>query len=118
MMTKVFHAPATISIQADISLDAPVRAGDSVRIEFYANTKRLGSRKSVWHDEMGPNPHSRDFQPMHIFPAGFVPVVLVWNNPPVGAYALTARMTWTNGLSAVSTPVNIAVLPRPRRAVV
>jgi len=105
MMTKVFHASATISIQADVSLNAPARAGDSVRVKFYANTKRLGSRKNVWHDEMGPNPHSRDFQPIHIIPAGFVPVELDWNNPPVGTYVLTAKATWTNGLSAVSAPV-------------
>jgi hypothetical protein len=72
MMNKVFHAPATISIQADVTLDAPARAGDSVRVEFYANTKCLGSGKSVWHDEMKSNPHSRDFQPMHITPRRFL----------------------------------------------
>jgi len=111
MMNKVFYTPATISIQADVSLDAPARAGDSVRVEFYANTKRLGSGKSVWHDEIGSNPHSRDFQPMHITPAGFWPVELVWNNAPVGDYTLTAKATGAKGRSAVSAPVNIPVLP-------
>jgi hypothetical protein len=111
MMNKVFYTPATISIQADVSLDAPARAGDSVRVEFYANTKRLGSGKSVWHDEIGSNPHSRDFQPMHITPAGFWPVELIWNNAPVGTYALTAKATGARGRSAVSAPVNITVLP-------
>ncbi len=110
MMTKVFHAPATISLHADVSLDVPARAGDSVQVEFYANKKCLGSRKSVWHDTVRPNPHFHDFQPMHITPAGFRPVELVWNNPPVGTYALTAKAIGPNGLSAVSAPVNITVL--------
>jgi hypothetical protein len=108
---KVFHVPATISIEADVSLNAPARARDSVRVEFYANTKRLGSRKSVWHDKMRSNPHSRDFQPMHITPAGFRPVVLVWNNPPVGDYTLTAKVTGAKARSAVSPPVTITVVP-------
>lgn len=108
---KVFHVPATISIEADVSLDAPARARDSVRVEFYANTKRLGSRKSVWHEAVGSNPHSRDLPPMHISPAGFGPVVLVWDNPPVGDYTLTAKATGAKGCSAVSAPVNITILP-------
>jgi len=115
MMNKVFHAPATISMQADVSLDAPLRAGHSVRVEFYANTKRLGSGKSVWHEELGLNSRTRDFQPMHIIPADFVPVKLVWNNPSAGDYALTARVTGAQRHSAVSAPVNITILSRPRR---
>ncbi|MGD0743939.1 MAG: hypothetical protein ABSA45_02180 [Verrucomicrobiota bacterium] len=110
MMNKVFHAPATISIQADVSLDVPACAGDFVRVEFYANMKRLGSRKCVWHDEVRSNSHPRDCQPMEIIPAGFSPVEFVWKNPPVGDYTLTAKATWTNDLSAVSAPVNITVL--------
>src|ERR1017187_1847805 len=111
MMAEVFHAPATISIRADVSLDAPACVGDSVRVVFYANTKRLGSRKSVWHDEGRSNSHYWNSQPMHTIPAGFRPVELVWNNPPAGDYKLTAKVTWTDDLSAVSAPVNIKVLP-------
>jgi hypothetical protein len=108
---KIFHAPATISIEADVSLDAPARARDSVRVEFYANTKRLGSRKSVWHEALVSNPRSRALPPMHIPPAGFGPVVLVWNNPPAGDYTLTARVSGAKARTAVSAPVNITILP-------
>jgi len=110
---EVLHAPATISIQANVALDAPAQKGDFVRIEFYANTKRLGSRKSVWHDAVGPDPHSRKFQPMIMSAAGFWPVGLDWSNVPAGSYALTAKASDTKGRSAVSTPVNITVLPSP-----
>lgn len=108
---KVFHAPATIRIQANVTLDDRAHKGESVRVEFYANTKRLGSRKSAWHDAIGPDPHSRNFQPMIMMAAGFWPVGLDWSNVPAGSYTLTARAIGAKGRSAVSAPVNITVLP-------
>jgi len=112
--SEVFHAPASVSIQAVVALDAPARAGDSVQVEFFANTRRLGSRESVWHNAIGPNPHSRSFQPMIMVAAGFWPVGLVWSNAPPGDYALTAKATDSKGRSAVSAPVKITVLPSSR----
>src|ERR1700733_13620593 len=50
----VFHAPATIDILAYVGLQSRPRAGDFVRVEFFADAKRLGSGKAVWHDEIRP----------------------------------------------------------------
>jgi len=110
---KTFHAPATISIIASVSQSAPGRKGDSVRVEFFANTNRLGVRKSFWHDAVRPNPHSRNAQPMIMVAAGFDLVELVWSDPPAGNYTLTARATGAKGRSATSSPVSITILPPP-----
>jgi len=107
----VFRAPATISIQAEVTLGAQNRAGNSVRVDFFADTNFLGSRNSVWHDEIRPDPHSRNAQPMIIVPAGFLPVRWVWNNIPAGNYSITAQATGSEGRSASSAPLNITVLP-------
>ena len=106
-----FHAPATIGLMAQITLNAPAPAGDSVRVDFFANTNKLGSRKSVWHDAIGPDPHARNFQPMIMRRAGFDPVEMEWSNAPAGGWAVTARATGVRGRSAVSAPLNITVLP-------
>jgi len=113
----VFHAPATIDILGYVWLQPSPRAGDVVRVEFFADTKRLGSGKAVWHDEIGP-PRGKWYlfgpppaEPMHIIAAQFYPAEFVWKKVPVGAYALTARATWTNGVATVSAPVKVTVLP-------
>jgi len=113
----VFHAPAKIDLLAYVGLRPSPRAGDAVRVEFFADTNRLGSGKAVWHDEIGP-PRGKWYlfgpppvEPMHIIAAQFYPAEFVWKKVPPGVYALTAKATWTNGLSAVSQPLTVTVLP-------
>jgi len=96
---------------AIVTLDAPASAGDSVRVDFFANARKLGLRKSVWHAALGPDPHSHRAQPMIMRAAGFDPVLLNWSNVPAGVYALTARATGAGGRAAVSEPVKITVMP-------
>ena len=109
--TKVFHAPATMDILAYVGLRPRPRAGDVVRVEFFADAKSLGSAKAIWHDEVRPTAPPGYAVPMHILAAQFYPAEWVWKKVPAGTYALTARATWTNGLTTVSTPVNVTVLP-------
>ena len=107
-----FHAPATIDIFAYIELRPNPRAGDAVKVEFFANTNHLGSGKAIWHDEIRPKEIPGQAVPLHILAAQFYPAEYVWKKVPAGIYTLTARATWTNGLSAVSAPLNVTVLPR------
>jgi hypothetical protein len=106
-----FSAHDTIELMAQITLDAPASAGDLVRVDFFANARKLGSRKSVWHAGFGPDPHSHHAQPMIMRRAGFDPVLLDWSNVPAGKYALTAKATGAGGRSAVSEAVKVTVGP-------
>ena len=108
---KIFHAPVTVHINAYVTLNAPVHAGDFVAVEFFVNTNHLGSGKCVWHDAMRPLVHPGQPTPMYVVAPGFSPAQLDWSNAPSGDHALTAQATWTNGVSAVSAPVNVTVLP-------
>jgi hypothetical protein len=108
---EVFRAPANIPIGAYVTLRAPAHAGEVVNVEFFANTNSLGSRQSVWHDAIRPPSTSGQAMPMFIMAPGFYPARLVWSNAPAGSYVLMTRATGTNGLSAVSPPVNLTVLP-------
>lgn len=99
-------APATINIQAYIRLNEPgLKAGDSVNVEFFANSKSIASAKAIWHDTIRPHAASGAATPMWIMPAGFYPALCTWKNVPAGQYSVTAKATWTNGLSAVSAPI-------------
>ena len=113
----VFHAPARIDMMGYVRLQPEPRAGDAVRVEFFEDGKRLGSGKAVWHDEIGP-PRGKWYligpppaEPMHIIAAQFYPAEYVWKKVPAGTYVLTATATWTNGITSVSAPVNVVVLP-------
>src|SRR5208282_2123898 len=55
------HAPKDIFILAFVTTAVAAHAGDSVTIDFFANTNKLGSGKSVWHNAIRPDPHSRKF---------------------------------------------------------
>ena len=107
----VFHAPATIDMLAYVWLRPRPRAGDAVRVEFFANAKRLGSGKAVWHDEERPKEVPGHAVPMHILAAQFYPAEWILGNASVGDFSLTAKATWTNGESVVSAPLMVKVLP-------
>jgi hypothetical protein len=108
---EVFHAPATIRISAYVAQSAPARAGDVVRVEFFADTNSLGFGTSTWHDAVRPQPQPGRPVPMFVIAPGFSPAEFVWSNAPAGNHALTARADGTNSLWAVSAAVNVTVLP-------
>jgi len=108
---SAYHAPAVVYILAGVDLAGGAKAGDTVTVDFFAGTNRLGSRQSAWHNGIKPDPSSRNFQPMIMSAAGFGGVDLCWSNVPAGSYALTARASGLRGLSAVSESVNISISP-------
>lgn len=106
-----FHAPTNIEVVAYVVLNNG-QAGDVVNVDFFANSNKFGSAKAKWHGAVFPpnDPHS--FHYMHVLPAGFDPLQAVWKKPRPGSYSLTAKASGPNGLSAVSQPVKITVLPQ------
>jgi hypothetical protein len=103
-------APASVNIQAYVRLNEPgLKAGDSVNIEFFANSKSISTAKAIWHDTIRPHAASGQAVPMWIMPAGFYPALCTWKKVPAGDYSLTAHATWTNGLSAVSAPMPVTI---------
>jgi hypothetical protein len=104
------RAPATIDIQAYVRMQEEGRkAGDVVNVDFFANSISIGSASAVWHDMIRPHVKPGQAMPMWIMPAGFYPARWTWTNVPVGDYSLTAQATWTNGISAISPAVTVAV---------
>ena len=105
-------APATINLQAYVKLDdSGLKAGDSINVQFFSNSKPLGSDKAIWHDMIRPHVKPGQAVPMWVEAAGFYPAKCSWQDVPAGSYSVTAQATWTNGLSAVSAPVTVTVLP-------
>jgi hypothetical protein len=103
-------APATLNIQAYVKLNEPgLKAGDSVNVEFLADSKSIGSAKAIWHDTIRPHAAPGAATPMWIMPAGFYPALCTWKKIPVGNHSVTAQATWTNGLSTVSAPIPVTV---------
>ena len=104
------QAPAQIDIQAYVRMqEQGLKAGDIVNVEFFANSKSIGSAKAVWHDVIRPHAAPGQAVPMWIMAAGFYPAKLTWNDVPAGNYSLIAQAAWTNGLSAFSTAVAVTV---------
>jgi hypothetical protein len=107
-----FHAPATINLQAYVRVrGSGLKAGDVANVEFFANSKSLGSVKAVWHDVIRPHAPPGSPVPMWVRPAGFDPAKWTWKNVVAGSYSITAQAICTNGLSAVSRPMTVTVLP-------
>ncbi len=99
-----FHAPVNIPIFAYAS-DPD---GSVASVEFFAGTNSLGlghglTLTSWWS---GTNTWPTWTLPTNVF-------VLVWTNPPVGTYSLTAVATDDGGATTVSGAVNISVQPSP-----
>lgn len=110
-----FFTPCDIHISAGVNVKPQAHEGESVTIEFFANTNRLGSQKSDWLPELNPSAHARPGQavPMFIRPAQFPGVEFVWKNPPPGHYTLTAKATFGKNPPAISRPIVIDVFPLP-----
>jgi hypothetical protein len=113
---KVFAAPCDVHIQASVGAVGNLRAGDTVSVDFFANTNNIGSGTCVWHEEVNPSKqwHGRGAVPLFIIPAQFSPAAMVWHNPPPGKYALTAKASCGKTVSAVSTPFNITITAAPQ----
>lgn len=103
------RAPTALWIGASIKTAVAGHAGDSITVDFFANTNRLGSRKYGWLDKIEPDLHSLKPQPMIIRAAGFYGGDFVWSNAPAGSYALTAKAWGWHGHSDVSAPINITI---------
>jgi len=107
-----YQAPTNIDMQAFVRFSEPgLQKGDVVNVRFFADDKFLGSGKAVWHGMIRPHGPPGTAVPMFVVAAGFNPTHWIWTNAPAGTYTLTAQAAWTNGLSAVSAPVTVTVLP-------
>jgi hypothetical protein len=51
---STYHAPALVYILAGVDLAAGAKAGDTVTVDFFASTNKLGSRKVYGTMEQGP----------------------------------------------------------------
>lgn len=93
-------------------MNPPALDGDTVKIEFFANTNLLGSQKSVWLPELNPSAHARPGQavPMFIRPAQFTLAEFIWKNAPAGNYTITAKAIFGKNPAASSRPVAITIL--------
>ena len=113
---KVFAAPCDVHVLAVVGATGNLRAGDTVSVDFFANTNMIGSGTCVWHEEVNPSKqwHGRGAVPMFIMPAGFSPAEMVWHNPSPGTYALTARASCGKTVSANSTPFDIIIAAAPQ----
>jgi hypothetical protein len=108
----VYYAPTNIQIQAFVVM-AGAQAGDSVTVDFFANSNKLGSVKSKWHEAIFPPNKPHQAQYMHVLPAGFDPMGIVWRKPQPGDYLLTAKASSAGGVPVVSQPLKITILPTP-----
>ena len=100
-----FRAPVNIPIFAY----ARDPDGYVVSVEFFDGTNSLGLGHPVTAvpPPLPPGP----VQPpiLIVVPTNYWE--LVWTNPPTGSNALTAKATDNGGLSTVSDPVNVTILP-------
>ena len=91
-----FRSPVNVPLYAY----AHDRDGTVTSVEFFEGTNSLGLGQGLcvtaWPGSV--------LCPTNIF-------VLVWSNPPVGSYALTAVATDNDGASNVSRIVNITIVP-------
>ena len=108
-----FHAPATIDVVATVQVfQAGLKAGDTVHVDFFEHATYLGSGKTVWHGVIRPHVPPGSAMPMWVRPAGFDPVEYIWKNVPAGNYALRAKAMWGTNVTAISSPLDVHVLPQ------
>jgi hypothetical protein len=107
------QAPATIYLFPNVETTPAAHAGDTVNIDFFSGTNKICSGKAVWRDAIGPSNRPGQFSPMIVARAQFGYTTGDWKDAPVGAHTMTARACGLHGLSAVSAPLHITILPRP-----
>jgi len=103
---SVFHAPVNIPLYAY----AGESNGTVTSVQFFAGTNNLGLAVPV--NAVPPPLPPGEVQPpiLIVVPTGYWE--LVWSNAPPGTnVALTALATDSGGVTAVSSPVTISVLP-------
>ncbi|MGD0812250.1 MAG: hypothetical protein ABSA83_01490 [Verrucomicrobiota bacterium] len=83
---------------------------NTVSVEFLAGTNSLGFRTSGVVSARVRSKHG-EATPMIATLVGYPAVELIWSNAPVGSHTLVARAINKNGLTTISTPVSITVLP-------
>lgn len=104
-------APATIHLVAMVSTTLPGHAGDTIKVNFLADSKHLGSATAKWHEGHHPDPNSHLPQPLVIVRPGYSGAEWIWKDVPVGTYSLTATIVGNNGLTAFSEPKTVTVKP-------
>lgn len=105
------QAPAAIRLVASVSTSVPSHPGDTIKVNFLANSKYLGSAVCTWHEGHQPDPKSHTTQPMIIIPPGYSAAQWVWKHVPAGTYSLMATVIGGNGFAAYSPPVQVTVKP-------
>lgn len=105
------HAPATVHLVANVSTSVSEHPGDTLKVNFLANTNYLGSAICTWHEGHHPDPKSHIPQPMIIIPPGYSAAQWVWKDASAGTYSLTATVVGSNGFAAFSPPVQVTVKP-------
>jgi hypothetical protein len=110
---EAVHPPANFFVSPFVQTTLPLRAGDTVTIDIYADGLKLSSQKAVWHEEINPSKNARPGEaiPMFIQPAQFFYENTQWTNVPEGTHVLLAHAYDFRGLSAFSTAIHITVLP-------
>jgi hypothetical protein len=108
------EAPAVIYISPHLETAVTPHAGDTVKIDLFANNQKLCSQQAVWQDEKRPPHRPGEAFPLWIMPAQFLISDCVWSNPAPGSYTLTAHATGLNGLSAEAAPLRITVVAAPQ----
>jgi len=104
---STFHAPVRIPIYAY----AADKDGYVANVEFFAGTNDLGPGHQVTAvpPPLPPGP----IQPPILISRPTNYWAILWTNPPLGTYPLTAVATDNRGLSTVSEPVSVTILPVP-----
>src|SRR5579863_5238849 len=83
---EAVHAPGNFFLSPFVRTTLPLRAGDTVTIDIYADGRPLLSQKAVWYEEFDPSKNARPGEaiPMIIRPAQFFYKFIDWTNVPEG----------------------------------
>lgn len=108
------EVPAVIYLSPHLETAVKPHAGDTVKIDFFANDQKLCSQTAVWQDEKRPAHRPGEAYPLWIMPAQFLISECVWSNPAPGSYTLTAHATGLHGLSADAAPLRVTVVAAPQ----
>lgn len=96
---RIYRAPATVGFLAGVGMDGGARPGDTVTVDFYVNTNKEGSCKTVWHGEERPVSRPGIAVPDHIVEAGFYGASFDWKNAPAPALMCSLRKRTDSGSS-------------------